>query len=75
MPNGLFYLNSSELSISNNRGIWLVLLLPCFIEIPEFNANSVDPDQTPRSAASDLDLHSLPMSLLWDVRSKFRYMF
>ena len=32
-------------------------LLLCFIEIPIFNANSVDPDQTPRSAASDLCLH------------------
>ena len=28
------------------------------------NANSVDPDQTPRSAASDLGLHCLPMSHL-----------
>ena len=25
------------------------------------NANSVDPDQTPRSAASDQGLHCLPM--------------
>ena len=45
MPNGLFYLNSSEQSNSNNKGNWLVLLLQCFTEIPEFNANSVDPDQ------------------------------
>ena len=29
-----------------------------------FNANSVEPDQTPRSAASDLGLHALQMSLL-----------
>ena len=43
------------------------LLLPYYIEIPVFNANSVDPDQTPRSAASDLGLHCLPMSLLWDT--------
>ena len=28
-----------------------------------FNANSVDPDQTPRSAASDLGLHRLSISL------------
>ena len=35
------------------------------------NANSVDPDQTPRSAASDLGLHCLPMSLLWDARLKW----
>ena len=32
-------------------------LLPYFIEIPAFNANSVDPDQPSRSAASDLGLH------------------
>ena len=28
-------------------------------------ANSVDPDQTPRSMASDLCLHCLPRSQLW----------
>ena len=39
-----------------------------FIEIPVFNANSVGSDQTPRSAAPDLDLHRLPMSLVWDTR-------
>ena len=27
-------------------------------------ANSEDPDQTPRSAASDLGLHCLPITLL-----------
>ena len=37
------------------------------MEIPVFNANSVDPDQTPRSAASDLGLHCLPM----DARHKW----
>ena len=40
----------------------------CFIEIPVLYANSVGPDQMPRSAASDLGLHCLPMSLLWDAR-------
>ena len=39
-------------------------LLPSFVENSIFNANSVDPDQTPRSAASDLGLQCLPMSLL-----------
>ena len=34
-------------------------------------ANSVDPDQMPHSAASDLGLHCLPMSLLWDARHKW----
>ena len=43
------------------------LLLPRFmIDIPAFNANSVDPDQTPRSAASDLGPHCLSLSILWD---------
>ena len=40
------------------------------IEIPVFNAYSVNPDQTPHSAASDLGLLCLPMSLLWDARHK-----
>ena len=33
------------------------LLLAWFTEISVLNANSVDADQTPRSAASDLGLH------------------
>ena len=41
--------------------------------MPVLNANSVDPDQTPLSAASDLGLHCLPMShlLVWDARHKW----
>ena len=39
--------------------------------MPVVNANSVDSDQTPRSAASDLGLHCLPMSHLWDARHKW----
>ena len=35
------------------------------LEITVVNANNVDPDQTPRSAASDLGLHCLPMSLFF----------
>ena len=49
----------------------LFLLLPCFIEIPVLNANSVDPDRTLRCAASDLGPLCLPMSLLWDARHKW----
>ena len=41
------------------------------MEIPVFNANSVDPDQTPHSAASDLGPHCLQISLLWDARHKW----
>ena len=37
----------------------------------ELNANIVEPDQTPCYAVSDLGLHCLPMSLLWDARLKW----
>ena len=37
----------------------------CFKAIDVCNANSVDPDQTTRSAASDLCLYFLPMPILW----------
>ena len=40
------------------------------MENPVFNANSVDPDQRPRSVASYLGLNCLLMSLLWDARHK-----
>ena len=36
----------------------------CFINILVLNANSVDPDQTPHSAVSDLGQHCLPITLL-----------
>ena len=36
----------------------------------ELIPNKVDPDQTPRSAASDLGLLCLPMSLLWDTKGQ-----
>ena len=49
----------------------LLLLLPCVKEIPVVYTNRVDPDQTPRSVASDLGLHCLPISLLWDARLKW----
>ena len=42
-----------------------------FVEISELNANSVYPDQTPRSAASDLGHLCLSSSLLWDIRLKW----
>ena len=69
MPNGFVYLNSSDRSIAYRSSVQLVLLLPCFTKnsLPKFNANCVDLDQTPRSAASDLGLLCLPMSLLWDA--------
>ena len=60
-PSGLFYLNSLDRYISCIRvSGYFFLLLSCFVEISEFNSHSVDPDQTPRSVASDPDLHCLP---------------
>ena len=70
MPSGILYLNPLDRSISYIKGIWLVFIIIIFVEISEFNANSVDPDQTPRSVASDLGLHYLLMSLLLDARLK-----
>ena len=57
-------LNFLDWSISNRRGVWLVSLIIMFMVILVFNAISVNYDQMPHSAASDLDLHCLPMSLL-----------
>ena len=53
-PSKLFHLRSFDRSISNRRVVWLVLSFPCFVETPVFNVNTVDSDQTPRLAASDL---------------------
>ena len=35
------------------------------MEIPVFNANSVDPDQTPGTVAADLGLHCLQITILY----------
>ena len=70
MQSGLFYLNSLDQSISSLRGVWSVFIA-IFIGKPVINANSVDPDQTLHSATSDLGLHCLPMSHLWDARHKW----
>ena len=48
----------------------ITCIITMFIQIPVFNANSVDPDQTPRSV-SDPGLHCLSVSLLWDARHKW----
>ena len=48
-----------------------ILLLSWFIEISELNANILDTGQRSHSAASDLGLHCLPMSILWDAKLKW----
>ena len=50
------------LDLSSFNSLFFFLL--CFIEIPVFNANKVDPYQTIYSAASHVDLHCLPITLL-----------
>ena len=47
----------------------VIVIIKSFIEILVFNANSVDPYQ--HSAASDLNLHCLPLFLLLDARHKW----
>ena len=63
LPNEIF-LKSLDLSITYITVVRLV------IEMAVFNKNSVDPDQTPRCAVSDLGLHSLPIFLLWNSSLK-----
>ena len=70
MPNGLFYLNSLDWSFSCGRVSGDFFLFLGFIESLVFDENSVYPDQTLPSVASDLGLHCLSMSLLWDTRHK-----
>ena len=65
MPSGLFYLLTGQFPVKGVSGLFS--LLPCFIEMSVINATSVDP----RSAASDLGLHYLPMSHLWYARHKW----
>ena len=68
-----WYRGSLRRSIYYTRGVWLVLVLSCFVKTSELLANSVDPDETSRSVASDLGLHFLPVSLLWDARFKYKW--
>ena len=45
----------------------LFLVFSFITEIPVLNANIRDPDQTPRFVVSDLGLHCLPVSFIWDA--------
>ena len=52
--------------------IYLLSMNVC--KIAGWVANSVDPDQTPRSAASDLGLHCLLRSVFPNTQSKYGYL-
>ena len=51
--------------------MWLVFIITMFYRIPVFHANSEDLGQALHNAVSDLGLHCLPMSLLWEVTHKW----
>ena len=70
MPCGLLPQLFGQVLVFNRRDVWLVIIITMFLEISVVNANCINPDQTPRSAASDLGQHCLPMSVLWDTRHK-----
>ena len=52
--------------MSNFRGVWCTFFFFFFWKF--LLANSEDPYQTPRSVATDMGLHCLPMSRKWDAR-------
>ena len=60
MSSGFFYLNSLDWSISLKGVSGKFLLLPWFTEIPVLNANSVDPDQMPRSVSAHVSFIEHP---------------
>ena len=64
MQNGLFHLHFSDPSVAKIRGVRLILIITMFYRMSVLNAKMLC------SAASDLGLHSLPVSLLWDARLK-----
>ena len=43
--------------------ISFITIITMFFKIPVVNVNSVDSDQMPHSAASDLGVHCLPLTL------------
>ena len=49
----------------------LFLLLRFIVEVPALNANRRDPGGMPCSSASDLVIHCLQVSLLWDAKHKW----
>ena len=71
MPMGLFYLLlwTGPFPILGVSDLFLVLSI--ITEIPVFTAKSLDLDQMPRSAASELGLHCLPVSLIREARNKW----
>ena len=53
-----------------NLGAWLIFIITVYRN-SLFNANNVDYDQMLHSGVSDLGLHCLSASLLWDARHEW----
>ena len=70
MPNGLCHLNSLDGPFPIKRDVRLVFIITMFHRISSIKS-SVDPDQTLRSVASDLEQHCLLMYPLLDNRHKW----
>ena len=69
IPNGLFFLNSLHRSISNLRGVGSDFIITMFYRDSCVQCKQCRPWSD--AAVSDLGLHSLLMSLLWDARLKW----
>ena len=67
LPSGPVHPYQLDESIYNFRGGWCTFSFLFYFEYIFLLANREDPDQTPRSTASDLGLHCLPMSQKWDI--------
>ena len=70
MLSGLFYFNSLDRSISYIRGVCLVFIIITFCRNFWAWCKQCRP-WSDAAAASDLGIHCLPMSLLWDARLKW----
>ena len=68
MPSGPVHPYQLDESMSNFRGVWCTFSFVFYCQWKFLLVNSEDADQTPRSTASDLGLHCLPMSQTWDAR-------
>ena len=63
LPSGPVHPYQLDKSISNFRGVWCTFSFLFYFEQIFLLANGEDPDQTLRSAASDMGLHCLPISM------------
>ena len=66
-PRGLFYSHYSDQNIQSSGMSCSFIFHHFYRNYWKFREKCEDPDQTPRTA-SDLDLHCLSMSSLWNTK-------